>query len=199
MALAAVKSSPGPAPPSLAGRVAEAQRAEVRPRNRVAELEAALQAAIDAKDYLAADRAQADLQPAREALAIAQGTTRGLAEGLAAAEAQRAADQRAVAEIRRREEAQRAIADAYEAEKRALDGIEEALAQLPAAVGAAQDAYRAALDWETRAGQARVRIRDARVVLGEIPAGSQPLPRPNRASVLTDTDPAIRALMRWRR
>lgn len=191
MALAAVKTPAEPVSP--AERLAQAQRAEVRPRNRVAELEAALQAAIEAKDYLAADKAQNELGPAREALAIAEGTTKGLAEGLAATEAARAAEQRTIAEAQRADEARRVIGDAIEAEARAIDGIEEALAAMQAALGAAQDAYRR----ETKAGGERQRVIDARIVLGELEYPGPRAAKPNRASVLRESRPLVRALMQW--
>ena len=195
MALAAVKTDPPAA--SLADRVTEAQRAEVRPRNRVGELQAKFDAAVKARKYADADELQQELQAAREALAIAEGTTRGLREGLALAEAARAEEQQAIQQAHAQDEARRTVEDAMAAEQQAMDAIEETLAQLWATIGAAQDLYRQALTLETRVLQERSRAYRAHVALGERPDGVR-IVGPNRASVLADTDPAVRAITAWK-
>lgn len=193
MALAAV---PDPTPPSLADRLAEAQRAEVGPRSRVAELQAAFDGALAAKKYADADRLQGELQAAREALVQAEGVTRGFREGLAFAEAQRATEKRALAEAQRRDEARRIIEDAMAAEKRALDSLEQAIAETYATLDAAREAFQRAQAWETKTAAERLRIRDARVMLEEIPYNTPPLPKPNKMAVLRGNDSLMRELMR---
>jgi hypothetical protein len=196
MALAAVKT--GAPAASLAERVAEAQRAEVRPRNRVAELQGRFDEALAAKRYAEADQLQAELQEAREALVMAEALTRGLREGQALAEAQKAEEQRAIRQAHAEDEARRVVEDAMASERRALDSIEECLAQMWAAVGAARDAFRQAQGWEGKAFQERARAHQAMVTLGERPDGLR-INAPNRASVLLEQDATVRALMQWAR
>jgi hypothetical protein len=178
--------------------VAEAQRAEVRPRNRVAELQGEFDAALKARKYADAEQLQGELHGAREALVMAEAHTRGLREGLALVEAQRAEEQRAVQQAHAEDEARRVVGAAMAEEQRALDGIEEALAQFWATVGAAQDAFQLALNWEVKAWQERERAYRAQVLLGER-ADGQRITRPNRASHLAEDDKTVMALMAWRR
>jgi hypothetical protein len=196
MALAAVKADLPAA--SLAERVAEAQRAEVRPRNRVAELQVAFDAALAAKKYADADWLQQELQEAREALVMAEALTRGLREGLALAEEARAAERRAIQQAHAEDEARRVIEDAMACEQDALDRIEESLAQFWATIGAAQDLFRQAQAWEVKVWQERERAYRAQVLLGERPDGMH-MTKPNRASALTETDKMIVELLRWSR
>lgn len=196
MALAAVRSQETTAP-TLADRVAEAQRAEVRPRNRLGELQAAFDQALGAKRYADADGLQNEISAAREALAVCEGTTRGLREGLAVVEAERAAQQEAIAAAQRRDEAQRIIGDAVEQERQGLDQIEAAVASMKACLGAARDAFHLAQSWETKVGQERGRAMSARVTLGEIPYPPPRAVAPNAASVLAERDQLVRALMAW--
>jgi hypothetical protein len=56
--------------PSLAERLESARQAEAAPRARVAEFQAALQAAEERRDWPEATRLGAELQPAREALGV---------------------------------------------------------------------------------------------------------------------------------
>jgi hypothetical protein len=196
VALAAVKTDPPPA--SLAERVAEAARAEVRPRNRVAELQGQFDQALAAKKYADADRLQGELQAAREALVMAEALTRGLREGQALAEAQRAEEQRAIQQAHAEDEARRVVEDATACEREALDRIEESLAQFWATIGAAQDLFRQAQAWEVKVWQERERAYRAQVLLGERPDGMK-MTAPNQASVLQDTYAVIRELVKWSR
>jgi hypothetical protein len=181
---------------SLTERIAEAARAEVRPRNRVAELQGQFDQALADKRYADADRLQDELQAARTALVMAEGTTRGLREGQALADAARAEEQRAIQQAREQDEARRAVEDAMGAERQAMDAIEASLAQLWATIGAAQDCYRQALALETKAWQERERAYRARVTLGEREGGVR-IVKPNHATVIADREPIIRELMKW--
>jgi hypothetical protein len=182
---------------SLAERVAEAQRAEVRPRNRVAELQGQFTQAVAARKYADADRLQEELQGAREALVMAEALTRGLREGQALADAQRAEEQQSIQRQRDEDEARRVVREAMAAESAAMDAIEESLAQLWATIGAAQDRYRQALALEDSVWQERQRAYLAQVALGERPDGIR-IVKPNPATVLTDNDPVVRELARWK-
>jgi len=196
MALMAVKTTDSPPAANLSERIAEAQRAEVRPRNRVAELQGQFDQALAGKKYAEADRLQEELQAAREALVMAEALTRGLREGQALADAQRAEEQRAIQQAHAQDEARHIVEDAMEAERQAMDAIEESLAQLWATIGAAQDCYRQALALETRVWQERQRAYRAHVALGERPDGMR-IVGPNHATVLTDNDPVVRELAKW--
>jgi hypothetical protein len=183
---------------TLAERLAEAERSEEAPRRKAMDLSARHTTAVAAADYAEAARLQPLMNAAREQLAIAEGTTRGLREGLALTQEQQAAEQRVLQQAQDAAEARRVIENAMAAERRALDSIEESLAQFWATLGAAQDAYRQALAWETAAWQERERAYRAHVVLGERPDGMK-ITAPNRASVLLETDQMVRTLMQWSR
>lgn len=199
MALRAVRADADPAPPSLDERVAEAQRAEARPRSRVAGLQAAFDTALRERRFTDADGLQADLASAREALAVAEGTTAGMRAALAAVAQQQAAEQASLAEGRRQEEANLLLGDAIVAEGRARDGIEESLAAMRATLGAARDAYHRAVAGEGTVRAAQQQAINARQILGQYPPGTPPrAPGANKASALVDVDPLIRELARGR-
>src|SRR5579859_7754761 len=71
---------------ALADRLAAAQAAAAGPRKRVSDLEAALAAAVEAADFAAAADIQRQLEPAREALALADVDVRVITEAQDAAE-----------------------------------------------------------------------------------------------------------------
>lgn len=185
------------AQPSPDSRLAASQAAEVRPRSRVAELQAAFDDALAAKRYGDADRLQGELHEARVALAEAEGITRGIREGLAAADRQRTAERQALEDAQREAEGRRIIGDAMAAEKRAVDGIEEALAEMRACLGAARQAFATAQSWQAKSGQERQRILQARMMLGEVQPGGILPQGANRASVIGERDPLVRELLRW--
>lgn len=181
---------------TLAERLAVAEAAEQAPRQEAMGLSARHTAAVAAGDYAEAARLQPLMNAAREQLAIAEGTTRGLREGLALTQEQQAAAQRAEQQAQAEAEARRVVEDAMAAESRAMDAIEESLAQLWATIGAAQDCYRQALALETKVWQERERAYRAHVTLGERPDGMR-IVKPNHATVLTDNNPVVRELAKW--
>jgi hypothetical protein len=126
---------------------------------------------VAAGNYAEAARLQPLLNTARERLVIAEGTTRGLRDGQAVADAARAEEQRAIQQAHARDEARGIIEDAMAAERQAMAAIEESLAQLWATISAARDCYRQALALETKVWQERERAYRAHVTLGERPAG----------------------------
>lgn len=191
-ALAVVRNGP-----TLDDRLAEAQRAEIEPRRKVDELTAALEAAIEAKDYAKADKLQAQLGPAREALALAEVEARVLRESRQALDAQLAAERRELEERRQREEAQRVIGDAIAADQRAQELIDTCVSQMHEHLAAAKAAFLEAQTWEQKAGAEHRRMWQARVLAGEVASMPGRLPTPNKASVLADTTPLIRELVKW--
>ena len=183
--------------PTLDEKLAEAQRAEIAPRNKVAELTAALEAAAEAKDYAKADKLQAQLVPAREALALAEVEARVLRESRQALDAQLAAERRELEERRRREEAQRVIGEALAADKRAREHIESHVGLMYEHLRAAIAEFREAQGWEQEAGTELRRMWQARMTAGEVDSMPGRIAVPNQASILADNDPVVRELVKW--
>lgn len=167
------------------------------------ELQTRYDTAVTASDHEEAARVKPQLAGAREALILAEAATAGLRTAQEAIARERAEDARAAREAEQRARAQEALGEAIQAENRGLDEIQEALAQMWACVGAAQDAFRRAQGLESEVGQARRRAMDARILAGDLklPPGS-PGPhvqKPNAASVLLEQNQLIRLLMQHRR
>ncbi|MFI5069025.1 MAG: hypothetical protein ACHP9Z_34295, partial [Streptosporangiales bacterium] len=112
---------------------------------------------------------------------------------------QQAEDARTALEAQQRAQAQQVIGDALAAERQALDGIQEALSDMYACLGAAQDAFRRAQASEDEAGHARRRQMDGRIMAGDMQPPGPRVQKPNAASVLLERDHCIRLLMQWRR
>lgn len=186
--------------PSLAGRLQAARAAEAAPRQRAAEIETALRAAIERHDWAEAGRIEGELRPAKEAAAFAAAVTSALAEQLAFVDAEVTARDAGRLEAQQRAAAETALAGALDAEKRGLAQADAALSVMRGHLEAAQREYRAALDAEGATWQARSSVIAARRQLGEFPPG-HPGPaaiRPNQASSLTGSSPLVRALRDWR-
>lgn len=207
MAMAAVRPLGGtkartvaavPSPPSLAERLAEARRAAEGPARRVGELESALKDALDRKDYTAAQGLNDELAEARQESAIATAAVTGLQAAIAEIEARQAEDGRAIAEQRQRDEARRRCAEARQMETELDEELNAGMAAVLAGIEAVRPDYQRCLQLEFAVGQARAEQLQARVVLGEISPG-QRATTPNRASVLADSNPVIRELVRWGR
>ncbi len=190
--LAVVRDSP-----TLDERLAEAQRAEIAPRNKVAELTSALEAAIEAKDYARADKLQAQLVPAREALALAEVEARVLRESRQALDAQLAADRRELEDRQRRDEAQQAIGEARAADAIAQEQIEAHLMRMYEHAAAAQAELSVAQEWERKATAEQRRVWEARLAAGEIDSMPRIIPPERKVSTLADAVPLVGALARW--
>jgi len=175
--------------------VAEAQREAQEPRRRLAEIQGALKAAEDSKDYGEAQRLATELPAAREAALIADATVRALAEAEASLGAQVAAERQAAALAAQQAQAQQILGDAIAAEQAALGEIDEHLSQFRAFLSAAQEAFRAAEGSEMAVLAARHRMAEARMAAGE--ARPPPPVRPNRCEALLDENPALRTVVGW--
>lgn len=187
--------------PELAERLAAAQAAVEGPRQQVAELTAALQAAVGRQDYAEAARLQEQLPAAREALALAEVDVRVITERAQALAAETDAERRAVDEQQQRDEAQRTIAHAQEAGARARAQVDAAITEMWEHVTAAQEALNRALSWEPATREHAQRIIQANHVLGKYPPG-HPGPAParyTRASALVEGDELARLISRWDR
>jgi hypothetical protein len=192
-ALAAV-----PDAPSLAERLAEAQKAAEPTGRRVAELEQAMQGALAGQDYAAAERIKDELAVARREHGITSAAVIGLQSAIVEAERRQAEDTRILQEAQARTEAQRVIGAAMAGERRALEGIDKALEEFWSMVEAAKAAYQRAVSWEEKAYHERARAHQAHVALGERPNGVH-ITRPNKASVLGEQNELVRKLIQWAR
>jgi chromosome segregation ATPase len=186
-------------PMTLADRLAAAEAAAVPLRERVRALEAALSRAVSAGGYGQAAQIQAELDGARQQLAIAdaevrilQGTERAVAD-------QRVRDHDDLERARRRHTAQAEIGHAIQAERQALDDLDDALDQFWALVAATQAKFREAQSCEQRAGAARQRVIDVRVEIGQMQAPGPKAAAPNKTSVLLGENPAVRAIVHGHR
>jgi len=190
--LAVVRDSP-----SLDERLADARRAEIAPRNKVAELTSALEAAIEAKDYAKADKLQAQLVPAREALALAEVEARVLRESRQELDRVAAAAQRELEDRQRRDEAQQAIGEARAADAIAQEQIEAHLTRMYDYAAAAQAELSEAQEWEQKASAEQRRVWQARMAAGEIDSMPRIIPPERKVSNLADNVPLVGALQRW--
>lgn len=186
------KTSP---PADLTTRLAEAQRNEAPLRRRVAELEAELSSAISTSNYLVADQAQRDLEPARQELAIAAATTKALAEAVGAIEAKRQAEQRAIADQQRREQMRIQANEAHERGQAALADVQRHLGDLRSGLSDVQVSMAKALAAELVAQQAKQDHNALLAELGDPVPGAIALPYP--ATDTINRDQVLKAVRDW--
>jgi chromosome segregation ATPase len=186
-------------PMTISDQLRAAEAAAVAPRQAVAKLQASLDAAVAAGDFAAANTLQSQLRTAAEEDAIATAAVDALRGAAVRVEQQAAAARRKIEEARRRETAQAEIGQAIEADRQAVEDLDAALAQFWGHVAAAQARFREALECEQRAGVARQRVVDVRVAIGELEAPGPRAAAPNKASVLIDEVPLVRAVVHWQR
>jgi DNA repair exonuclease SbcCD ATPase subunit len=186
--------------PTLADRLVKAQRAEQPLRERVTGLEVELAQAVEARDYSRADRAQQDLGPAREQLAIAAAEVASLQQAAAAIDEQRAKDAQAIAEAQRQDQLRQqhaeveARAKQFRAEaRRRHEKIRAAIVEAREGIGSAIAAERAELG-------ARAEARQLLEALGVIEPGGYHgrLSAPTEESI-GGTDPLLTAIWRSER
>jgi hypothetical protein len=182
----------------LAGRLTEARRAAEGPAQRVAELEASLEAALATQDYAAAQGVKDQLAEARQEHAIAAAAVTGLETAIAEVERQTAEDARAIQRQQIRDTATRQLAEARRMEEEAAGELDIEIAAVWAGLEAVQRTYRRALQLEAVASDARVQAHRARVTLGEIEDGGR-IAGVNKASALGEYTPVIKAVMSWAR
>jgi hypothetical protein len=183
--------------PTLDERLAEARQAEIAPRNKVAELTSALEAAIEAKDYAKAGKLQGQLVPAREALALAEVEARVLREQRQALDNQLAADRRGLEDQQRRDEAQRAIGEAQAADALAQAQIDACITRMYEHLAAARADLIEAQGWQQKASDEQRRVWQARMTAGEIDGMPRIIPPERKVSVLADSVPLVGVLVRW--
>jgi hypothetical protein len=183
---------------TLTDHLAQAERGEIKPRERATALRQALDDAVLAGDFTTAATVKDELTEASAALRLAEASTAALRNGQASVVADRADADRTVAMAQAKAESGRVIANAMEGERRGLAEIDMSLGTMREHLAAAASAYRAALAWEHRVGEQRNRIVGARVQAGDLAAPGPVAPRPNKASVLADRDPLVAQLAQWR-
>jgi hypothetical protein len=183
-------------PPSLAERLAEAQRAAEVPARRAGELEAALRNALAREDFAAAQALKDELAGARQEAAIAGAAVAGLQTAIAEIERQREQDNRAIQEQQQHSAARERYAAALQREREGLEELDAEVASLFAGLEAVKRTYLRAVQIEHEVGQARAEQIQARVTLGEIP-GPMRAVAPNQASILQDEQAVIRELLKW--
>jgi hypothetical protein len=190
-----VVASSGP----LAERRTEAEAAAAGPRQRVADLEAALAAALEAADFETAAEVQRQLEPAREELALALVDVRVITESQAALEQERQAARRAVQEAEFRARAQDMLDAANEADLQAREATQAALGLMRSNLLAARAAFDEARRAEAGVVTAQRQAIEARRALGEYGRNPGPVATgSNSVQVLVDGDPLVRELARWR-
>lgn len=185
-----------PSPPTLAERLAEAERAAEAPARRVAELDLALRAALERSDYSSAETLKNELADARTEHGIAAAAVSGLRGAIAEVDRQKAEDSRVIQAQRQADAARRLLADARRLEREALDELDSEIALTWAGVAAVRRAYLHCLELEQSAGHARAEQIQARVALGEVEPGMRAV-TPNKASVLQDQFAVIREVLKW--
>lgn len=183
--------------PTLDEQIQAARAEEAPRREKASQLEAALRQALADGDYGEAARLQPELRRAREALAAYEGTTTGLVHLQAAITQAEAQETRSIEEARRKAEGQRITGDAIIAQQAAKEQIAACLGRAWEHLEAAREEFRQAQAWERKAGSEHRRMLQGRVMAGEIDAMPRYIPAPNEASVLADSTPLIRELVKW--
>lgn len=183
------------AAPDLNARLQEAQQAEQPLAAEVGRLEAALAAALEERDYLAAEDAKNALPPARQALAIASATASALQQACTAVEEQRQADELAVQRARGEDQASRDLQAATEREREAARERDRHLAAVDAGLGAVRESYRLALVAEGLALNARGAVEAAEIALGRRELSRYNF-RSNAVEGRLEHDPVLSAVIR---
>jgi hypothetical protein len=183
--------------PSLAERLEAARAAEAGPRQRVAELRAALQAAEERRDWAEVTRLEGELRPAEEALAFASAVVTALDAQAAAIERERQEREAARVKAQQVAEAQTVIAQALEDEQLARGQLAEIVDRGFEYLRAAQHVFvKEAEEAERAVAAAQQKAINARVTAGELASPHQ-APGANVASVLRERDAVVRELVKW--
>ena len=184
---------------AMTEQLAAAEQAAAEPRRRLAELEAEMQAAIGRGQFDLAHQLQSQIEPAREAAAVADaqvGAFRAAADALGQRQAAAAQE---LADAQARAQAERDLAAAGQDEQQAADRMRASVDDMWAALRTAQQHFRAAVGHEADAAAAGARAIAARGARGDWPAGHPgPTPRrPTGQQALRDQSPLVRELMAW--
>jgi chromosome segregation ATPase len=151
--------------PGLAERLAATESAVAPLRNRVAELESVLKAAVAAEDFSAAEQAKAELPGLREQLVIAEAAAAGLREGAARIEAARQAEQDAIDKARQAEAARAELNRAQAAFTAAQEKGARIREQLDPALGAVREIIAAGMAADSEAQAAADAMADTSALL----------------------------------
>ncbi len=168
----------------------------MEPARRAGELETALRDALAREDFTAAQAFKDQLPEARQESAIASAAVSGLQTAIAEIDRQTAEDDRAIQEREQRAGARARHTAAMQLEAEKLEELDAAIASVFTGLEAVKRSYQLALQLETEVGQVRAEQNQARVILGEIPAGMRPV-APDRASALAGQYAIVRDLAQW--
>lgn len=189
-----------PTIPRLHDQLRAAERAATGPRQHVATLETALQAAVADNRFGDAERLKAELDSARETAAITDAQVTAFRDAADRLDQQRAQENRAADETRQHAQAEQDLTEAMATESRAAAARDSAIAAMWQAVTAARQSFGDAQASEESVNAARLRAKDARRRRGDWPS-HHPGPtvaRANQTSVLAEHNPVVRAINGWR-
>lgn len=186
---------------TIADHLAAAEAAAARPRQRVAELETRLEAAISASQFDVAHQTLAEIKAAREESVIADAACTALRQGADQARQDHEKAERAIEDARQGDQARQELARHRETEQQGLGRLRASLDAMWAAIADAQRHLRSALAAEDAVHLAKKHQVVLRARLGEFPPG-HPGPdvfKPTAASELVDSDQIIKLLRTWSR
>jgi septal ring factor EnvC (AmiA/AmiB activator) len=183
----AVAGEPEARQPSLAERLAEAQRAADGPAERVSELETQLQEALDGQDYAAADSVNAQLEAARQEHAIAAAMVTALQGALTEMDRQRRDDRAAIDRQQLETEARAEIERQRQVFREAQEESARLRETIAAGVAAVKQTIAEMLASDGEAAEATRVMSERRQLLGEGPLGAPFSP----AKHLLETDRLI--------
>lgn len=179
--------------PSPADQLRSAEEELAPVAARMAELRTKMKDAVGRSDYMVASEAKTEIESLEGQWTMATKAVE-LLRGLISENEKRQRDaELAIQEQRHVDAARAALAAAVPAETAALEELGALVAQARVGVLATRKAIEQALAAEQAAYEARIRVQDARVRLGELPNG-QRVPRPNAMSALLESDRVLRAV-----
>ncbi|MFJ9903930.1 hypothetical protein ACIRVK_13665 [Streptomyces sp. NPDC101152] len=180
----------------LQEKLAEARKEAQALRERLEGAEFELNKALEAKDYVTADRHKKAADEVREPLLVADAHVKALLAGVQELDQHRQAEQRAAQERQRREQAQRQFEEASAVEAEAMDEMDARIAEARAAYAALRQTMADAMAAQQRAGQARLEAHDWGKAAGYwAPDAARPA-LPNRATVLVEHNQVLSLV--WR-
>lgn len=183
--------------PGLADRLAEARAAEVPLRERVCDLEHCLRQAVGEADYATADRLQAELPAARQALVIAEASTASLEAGERQIAEREAADRAAIEAQRHRDEARARLPLHQAAEDEGLEELDRLRDRIQCDIQRLQASMRSVTAVEASVGRARARLAEDLVACGDRPGPVHVPPPPNKLSAVIENHPLLRQIRDW--
>jgi hypothetical protein len=182
--------------PSLAERLAEAQREAQALNEKLSHAEHEQALAVEEKRFGDAERAKAAADEVREPLLVAQAHVQALQAGIAELERHRVEEQRAQAERERREQAEAHFQTSRAAEAEAEEEMRRLVAEVSAAYGALVQTMQAAQQAEQRLSQARLDVHEWGKAAGHFVQDAPRPSRPNFATARFEHTPVLAHVLR---